>query len=398
MDDIEPLPDEIACVTQPASIDELDPAGYLRANPDAARSGRDAPTHFLAVGRAEGRLQWVNESRIARMRARKLRRVAFRRPPVAPAEPGLPLDFLSPEVIAAFGFPDAPPISAHQYPPPLMNQVRGNRGALFLDLGAGLRHSYQSNVVNADIHPWVSTDVVCIGEDLPFADAQFDHVLCLAVLEHTRRPWDVAREIHRVLKPGGTVLVDYPFLQPVHGYPHHYFNATPQGCASLFTDGFDIESLEIGGHQHPAIAVNWILTVWRNGLPPDQAHMFEALSVGELVAGPLDRLLAAPYAVALHPEMKRVIASGSMLKAVKRGSAAKPGAAPAHDAGLVRSAVAQAEAFATQTASPEPDRMARLAHENEVLREEISALRGSRSWQITAPLRSAARLLLRRPL
>jgi 2-polyprenyl-3-methyl-5-hydroxy-6-metoxy-1,4-benzoquinol methylase len=54
-------------------------------------------------------------------------------------------------------------------------------------------------VVNLDIFRSVSTDVISVAEDMPFADEQFDFVLCFAVLEHVRRPWDVAREIGRVL-------------------------------------------------------------------------------------------------------------------------------------------------------------------------------------------------------
>ncbi|MGH7041710.1 MAG: class I SAM-dependent methyltransferase [Acetobacteraceae bacterium] len=278
-----------------------------------------------------------------------------------------------------------------------MERIRTSRGALFLDLGAGLRYSYQSNVVNADIHPWVSTDVICIGEDLPFADAQFDHVLCFAVLEHTRRPWDVAREIHRVLKPGGTVMVDYPFLQPVHGYPHHYFNATPQGCASLFADGFDIVSSDIAWHQHPVIAVNWILTVWRNGLPEEEARSFEALRIADLVAGPLERLMEAPWCQALHPEMKRVIASGSLLTAIKRGADAAPGRKPTRASAASLPMATPAEVFLTKAAAVESDHVTRLERENALLREEISVIRRSRSWRTTSPLRSVARLLLRRP-
>lgn len=112
-------------------------------------------------------------------------------------------------------------------------------------MGAGLRFTYASNIVNLEIYPCISTDVISIGEKLPFDDNQFDYIMCLAVLEHTREPWEVAREMCRVLKPGGKILVDYPFLQPVHGYPHHYFNATPLGAPTLFEKYCDIESSNI---------------------------------------------------------------------------------------------------------------------------------------------------------
>lgn len=45
------------------------------------------------------------------------------------------------------------------------------------------------------------------GEHLPFADAQFDVVVCWDVLEHVQNPTAVLREIHRILTPHGRVLL-----------------------------------------------------------------------------------------------------------------------------------------------------------------------------------------------
>jgi SAM-dependent methyltransferase len=42
------------------------------------------------------------------------------------------------------------------------------------------------------------------------ADAQFDHVLMLAVLEHLRDPGPVLREAFRILRPGGSLLLTWP--------------------------------------------------------------------------------------------------------------------------------------------------------------------------------------------
>lgn len=44
------------------------------------------------------------------------------------------------------------------------------------------------------------------GERLPFAEMQFDKVICRAVLHHARDLPDMCREIHRVLCPGGRFL------------------------------------------------------------------------------------------------------------------------------------------------------------------------------------------------
>src|SRR6266853_2515360 len=56
---------------------------------------------------------------------------------------------------------------------------------------------------------------------LPFADASFDAVICSSVLYHqwVRDVEGAVREMHRVLRPGGALLVNvpaFPFLHSVH--------------------------------------------------------------------------------------------------------------------------------------------------------------------------------------
>jgi SAM-dependent methyltransferase len=308
---------EIECVTRPASLAELDEAGYLAANPDAAREGLDARRHFEARGRAEGREQWVNRAAVERLRREKLARVRFRRRAGRTLEGGVP-DYLTPALHAEFGIPEHSPQSAYPYWDILVDELRANPGKLYLDLGAGLRRTYYGNVVNAEIAGNISTDVLCVGEDLPFADASFAGVFAFSVLEHTLRPWEVAREMLRVLKPGGKLIVDYPFLQPVHGFPHNYFNATPEGHRSLFRDACDIELLVVNDGQKPIFALWWLLHHWQGGLAPEDAARFRALTVGELLARPPEAQLAEPYCRGLAAEVERIIPAGTTLVGIKK--------------------------------------------------------------------------------
>ncbi len=366
---IQPLPNEIACVLKPTRVEEVDETGYLAANTDVAKAGQTARAHFVAAGQAEGRLQWANLDIVTLMRARKLARIQWVDQPTYSFADGEAANFLSSETIDAFAIPEDVPVSAHQYGSPLVEMIQSNRDKLFLDVGAGLRHPYYANVVNTDIYQSVCTDVMCVGENLPFADEQFDVIFCFAVLEHTMRPWDVAREMCRVLKPGGMIMVDWPFLQPVHGYPHHYFNATPTGNRSLFEPFCDITSIEIQWHHHPVIAIQWILTAWRNGLPTELVRNFESMTVGTLIDEQIESQLAKDYCTELHPHLKQAIASGSMLTAVKRAIAVP----------RIRSVVDWSSVGTTQ--------------ENAALRRELDVMHRSTSWRITAPLRAFARRL-----
>jgi SAM-dependent methyltransferase len=112
---------------------------------------------------------------------------------------------------------------------------------LLLDCGAGRRPTYYSNVVNYEIVDYDSTDVLGVGEYLPFKDDMFDAVISVAVLEHVCDPFRCATEISRVLKPGRRLICGVPFICPLHGYPHHYYNMTGQGLRALFEDKLEIE-------------------------------------------------------------------------------------------------------------------------------------------------------------
>jgi hypothetical protein len=133
-------------------------------------------------------------------------------------------------------------------------------GERILNLGSGVRKVYDNpNLLNFDIAPHENAHVVGDGEHLPFQSGVFDGVILDAVIEHLAHPHRVVAEVRRVLKPGGIVLAQVPFLYPFHAAPHDYQRYTPAGLGALFEE-FDV--VEAGTDQRPGRAVLEVMSAY----------------------------------------------------------------------------------------------------------------------------------------
>lgn len=104
-------------------------------------------------------------------------------------------------------------------------------------IAAGYQPSRAYGAYNCDCHQDI--------QNMSFADASFDAVLCIEVLEHVADPFATARELARVLRPDGTLFLTTPFLYNYHGKPvkahspsHEsypdYWRFTHEGLEHLF--------------------------------------------------------------------------------------------------------------------------------------------------------------------
>ena len=108
-----------------------------------------------------------------------------------------------------------------------------------LDLAGGKSPSYLPflptgiDLVRTDLKGSPGVEVVDINAPLPFPDASFDAVLLFNALYAVEEPNALAREIHRVLKKGGTWYLASPFVANEMPEPHDYVRYTAEGLERL---------------------------------------------------------------------------------------------------------------------------------------------------------------------
>lgn len=99
-------------------------------------------------------------------------------------------------------------------------------------------------------------DIVCDITSIPELDASFDAVMCVEVLEHLPDPIRALRELARLLKPGGTLIITAPFCSLTHYAP--YFYQTGYSCRFyeywLGELGFEIEDMQWNGDYFEYLA------------------------------------------------------------------------------------------------------------------------------------------------
>lgn len=138
-----------------------------------------------------------------------------------------------------------------------------NEGSYILDAGAGngrreVLELRGAVLVNLDIIKCGGLAVVGDIESMPFADNTFAGVSCTQVLEHVANPLEACREMYRVLKSGGRILVTAPFVWIEHGPPVDYWRFTRAGLKHILEQaGFiDIELASNSGYFR---ALNYVL-------------------------------------------------------------------------------------------------------------------------------------------
>ena len=105
-----------------------------------------------------------------------------------------------------------------------------------LNVGAG-NSRLHPRMLNLDIAPGPCIDLVGSALQLPLDDLSMDVVVSQETLEHVSRPFEAMAEIGRVLRPGGTLYLQLPFVIGYHPCPRDFWRFTRDGIRELVKVG-----------------------------------------------------------------------------------------------------------------------------------------------------------------
>jgi SAM-dependent methyltransferase len=118
--------------------------------------------------------------------------------------------------------------------------VRAALGRLLQELGEGRGvnvgggpERLDDRLVHVDVVRHAACDCLADARRLPFVSGVFDLAVSQETVEHVDDPFQAVREIVRVVRPGGKVYLQVPFVIGYHPGPEDYWRFTRAGVAAL---------------------------------------------------------------------------------------------------------------------------------------------------------------------
>ena len=198
---------------------------------------------------------------------------------------------------------------------PLLDGLGTGRG---VNIGGGPRR-LEARLVHVDLVRHPACDCVADAGALPFARGTFDLAVSQEVVEHVEDPFQAVREMVRVVRPGGALYLQVPFVIGYHPGPEDYWRFSRAGVAALLRQaGIDAAEVQIAvgpGTGTYRIAVEFLAGVAGRLLPALYQPM-KALAAlvcypvkwfdGWLAGGrERDRIAGGYLAVATKPDDRR---------------------------------------------------------------------------------------------
>ena len=137
--------------------------------------------------------------------------------------------------------------------------------------------------------------------NIPVFDNSFDVVLCIEVLEHVPKPILVIKELSRILKLGGQLLLSAPLGSGLHQQPYHYYGGFTPNFYKKFLPEFGVEIISIkpncGFFKHLAQELWRAHLITKDGKFLEMIPWLDELDKGNLIE---------EFTVGFHIEAKKI--------------------------------------------------------------------------------------------
>lgn len=170
-------------------------------------------------------------------------------------------------------------------------------GARLLEIGPDAFPSTYAKLVNDQTVTWETVDLYESKEltysatseySFPIADDSYEVVLAGQVIEHVRKIWVWVKEIERICKKGGYVILINPVSWPYHEAPIDCWRIYPEGMKALLEDTrlriveTRFESLEVPGYKRYTPGVS-------AGHTPKRRLIYQLTAPIGLIGFPIER-------------------------------------------------------------------------------------------------------------
>lgn len=89
--------------------------------------------------------------------------------------------------------------------------------------------------IGSDIRSGPGVDITLNLHKLILDSNSIGSILCLETLEHVEKPWLAMKEMYRVLKQDGILVISSQMNFPIHDFPGDYWRYTPEAFKSLLS-------------------------------------------------------------------------------------------------------------------------------------------------------------------
>ena len=163
----------------------------------------------------------------------------------------------------------------------ILNDINPKDKVLVIGMAIKKKHEkiICSKLETLDVNDYGSyPDIICdICSDITDLENKYDKIICIAILEHVYDPFKAVSNLKKMLKDGGKIYGNVPYLYHYHAPQdlkfQDYFRFSKDALAYLFKDFTDVELYPLRGRVSSSINIMFAGR-WKNYMEKTNINIF----------------------------------------------------------------------------------------------------------------------------